>query len=206
MRPRICATPDLRIFALLEQGELRPRQCMGARRAFAEAVRKLDPAPYRVTAPAGALSRPGKWFISPTFRPIAELTAIRRWPSLAGARTTLGVPMFRDGQIIGAISFTVRKCAHSPTSRSSWSRTSPPRPSSPSRTRACSMSCANPAAADRDRRRAQGHQPLDLRSANRARHAGRSQRHGCARRTWLPLIAQGTLLISESHLRSAAPN
>ena len=36
------------------------------------------------------------------------------------------------------------------------------------------------AAANRDRRRAQGHQPLDLRSASRARHAGRIRRRGCA--------------------------
>ena len=36
-----------------------------------------------------------------------------------------------------------RRSGHSPTSRSSWSRTSPRRPSSPSRTRACSTSCAN---------------------------------------------------------------
>ena len=36
-----------------------------------------------------------------------------------------------------------RRSAHSPTSRSSWCRTSPPRPSSPSRTRGCSTSCAS---------------------------------------------------------------
>ena len=36
-----------------------------------------------------------------------------------------------------------RRSVRSPTSRSSWSRTSPRRPSSPSRTRACSTSCAN---------------------------------------------------------------
>ena len=36
------------------------------------------------------------------------------------------------------------------------------------------------AAADRDRRGAQGHQPLDVRSADGARHAGRSRRRGCA--------------------------
>ena len=38
---------------------------------------------------------------------------------------------------------TARRCDPSLTSRSSWSRTSPPRPSSPSRTRGCSTSCAN---------------------------------------------------------------
>src|SRR5262249_13016481 len=35
------------------------------------------------------------------------------------------------------------KCDHSLTNRSNWSRTSPPRPSSPSKTRASSTSCAN---------------------------------------------------------------
>ena len=36
-----------------------------------------------------------------------------------------------------------RRSGRSPTSRSSWCRTSPPRPSSPSRTRGCSTNCAN---------------------------------------------------------------
>ena len=40
-------------------------------------------------------------------------------------------------------SSTARRCGRSPTSRSSWCRTSPPRPSSPSRTRGCSTNCAN---------------------------------------------------------------
>ena len=40
-------------------------------------------------------------------------------------------------------SCTARRFGRSPTSRSSWSRTSPPRPSSPSRTRGCSTSCAS---------------------------------------------------------------
>ena len=48
------------------------------------------------------------------------------------------------------------------------------------------------AAADRDRRRAQGDQPLDLRSADRARHADRSRRRGFARRTWPPSLARKT--------------
>ena len=39
--------------------------------------------------------------------------------------------------------FIARRCARSPTSRSLWSRTSPPRPSSRSRTRGCSANCAN---------------------------------------------------------------
>ena len=47
---------------------------------------------------------------------------------LAGARTLIGVPLLKDGQVIGALEFTVRKCARSPTSRSNWSRTLPIRP------------------------------------------------------------------------------
>ena len=45
------------------------------------------------------------------------------------------------------------------------------------------------AAADRHRRRAQGHQPLDLRSAGGARHAGRVGRAAYAKRTWPRLSA-----------------
>ena len=72
----------------------------------------------------------------------------------------------------------------SPTSRSPCSKTSPSRPSSPSRTRGC---CVNertgiPAAADCDRRRAQGDQPLGLRLAGGARHAGRDAPRGCVGR------------------------
>ena len=61
---------------------------------------------------------------------------------------------------------TGRRSGRSPTNRSSCSRTSPPRPSSPSRTRGCSTNCASApttyrvaGAADGHRRRAQGHQP-----------------------------------------------
>src|SRR5262245_23168573 len=43
----------------------------------------------------------------------------------------------------GPLSSTARKSGRSPTSRSSSLRTSPPRQSSPSRTRGCSMNCAS---------------------------------------------------------------
>ena len=55
------------------------------------------------------------------------------------------------------------------------------------------------AAADRHRRRAQGHQPLDLRSADGARYAGRVRRRGCARRTWRRSFA-----MRATHYRQAA--
>ena len=60
---------------------------------------------------------------------------------LAGARTLVAVPMLKDNEPIGVILSIARKCVRSPTSRSSWCRTSPPKRSSPSRTRGCSASC-----------------------------------------------------------------
>ena len=69
--------------------------------------------------------------------------------------------------------FTARRCVRSPTSRSSWSEFRRPgrhrHREHPPAQRAARIA----AAADRHRRRAQGDQPLDLRSADRARHAGR---------------------------------
>ena len=53
------------------------------------------------------------------------------------------VPMLKDDELVGAIAIYRQEVRPSPTSRSSWCRTSPPRPSSPSRTRGCSTSCAN---------------------------------------------------------------
>ena len=91
---------------------------------------------------------------------------------------------------------TARRCVRSPTSRSSWCKISPPRPSSPSRTPGCSTSCAeSAAAADRHRRRAQGHQPLDLRPADGARYAGQSRPSGCARRIRLSSVGVRANLI-----------
>ena len=61
-----------------------------------------------------------------------------------GTRTFLAVPVLKDAEAVGVIIvYRRRRCAHSPTSRSRWCRTSPPRPSSPSRTRGCSTSCAS---------------------------------------------------------------
>ena len=61
---------------------------------------------------------------------------------LGGVRTFLAVPMLKENELIGAITVYARKSVRSPTSRSRWSRTSPPKPSSPSRTRGCSTNCA----------------------------------------------------------------
>src|SRR6266487_4335542 len=61
---------------------------------------------------------------------------------VAGIRTLVAVPMLRENEAIGSIAIAP-KSGHSPRSRSSWSQTSPVRPSSRSRMRACSTSCAN---------------------------------------------------------------
>ena len=62
---------------------------------------------------------------------------------IAGARTALAVPMLKEDELLAPSPFTAKRFGRSPTSRSSWSRTSPRRRSSPSRTRGCSASCAN---------------------------------------------------------------
>ena len=77
---------------------------------------------------------------------------------LGGARSTVCVPMLKDDVLVGAIFIYRMRFVHSPTSRSLWCRTSPPRPSSPSRTRGCSTNCAQSlAAADGDLRSAERH-------------------------------------------------
>ena len=70
-------------------------------------------------------------------------------------------------------SSTARRCGRSLTSRSSWSQTSPLRPSSRSRTRGCSTSCANPCSS-------RPRPPMCSRSSV-ARPASWSQ---CSRRCW----------------------
>ena len=59
-------------------------------------------------------------------------------------RTFVAVPMLKEGELIGAINLYRQEVQPSPTNRLSWYRTSPPKPSSPSRTRVCSASCVNP--------------------------------------------------------------
>ena len=62
---------------------------------------------------------------------------------VAGIRTLLCVPMFKDEEVVGSITIYRKEVRPLATSRLHWFRTSPPRPSSPSRTRGCSMSCVN---------------------------------------------------------------
>ena len=63
---------------------------------------------------------------------------------VAGIRTLVAVPMFKDNEPVGNITIYRREFGLSPKNRSNCCRTSPPRPSSPSRMRDCSPSCLNP--------------------------------------------------------------
>jgi GAF domain-containing protein len=60
---------------------------------------------------------------------------------LGGARSTVAVPMLKDDELIGAVVIYCQELR--PHRRSNWSRISPARPSSPSRTPASSTSCAS---------------------------------------------------------------
>ena len=64
--------------------------------------------------------------------------------NLEGVRTYAGCPNAEGERTDRCVSdVSGKKSVPSPTSRSSWSRTSPPKPSSPSRTRGCSTNCAS---------------------------------------------------------------
>ena len=62
---------------------------------------------------------------------------------LAGARSLVGVPMFKKNEVVGVIAIYRRRCAPSPISKSSCSRVLPRRRSSPSRTPVFSTSYAS---------------------------------------------------------------
>ena len=64
--------------------------------------------------------------------------------NLAAYGRLLAVPMLKEDELDRCIlPSTARKFVPSPTSRSSWSRTSPLKPSSPSRTRGCLTNCGS---------------------------------------------------------------
>ena len=140
MRTRLCEGHLARALALRRQtaGRCDPIQCFTSfrrqihrRDARAQPGRTCSTGCIRTRAPSTLQTLP---------RSPVSLPHVLQYER---ARTVLGCP-FAAGERIWSVlsSFIVRKSGPSPTSRSSWSKTSPLRPSSPSRMRGCSTSCA----------------------------------------------------------------
>ena len=92
---------------------------------------------------------------------------------MGGIRSLLVVPMVKDSCCSGQSEFFTKKSDHSMRSRLHSLRASPVRPLSLSRMRGLLDELRGiSSAADGDRRRTQGDQPLDLRSTGSARHVG----------------------------------
>ena len=75
--------------------------------------------------------------------------------TLGGARSIVYVPMLKDDVLIGVINIYRQEARPFTDKQIELCRTSLPRPSSPSRTRGCSMNCAIVGAADGDIRSAE---------------------------------------------------
>ena len=145
---RICEAKFGNLLAFAREAVPRGRDCT-AIPAFVEQWRR-NPVIYLASPgrPPRRVARTKQWSTLPICGPIqaylGNATRIRRCSSkLAGARTFFVVHCSRTMSWSAPSPFTARRCGHSPTSRLSWLRTSPPRPSSPSRTRGCSTSCAS---------------------------------------------------------------
>ena len=105
----------------------------------------------------------------------------RRSASSAARATVLVVPMLKDDELIGAIVIYRQEVRPFTDKQIELVRTSPPRPSSPSRTRACSTSCRDEICLEQQTataRGAQGHLQLARRAgAGVPGHAGERDAH-----------------------------
>jgi len=135
---RICGA-KFGVLWLSEADGFRSVALHGAPPSFAEARRRE---PWIRTPQGTALGR-----VAATKQAV-QVADIRKEPNfireskrfavleLAGARTMLNVPMLKEDELVG-------RFVPLPISRSSWCKALPPKPSSPSRTRGCSTSCAS---------------------------------------------------------------
>src|SRR6516162_2572987 len=100
---RICEA-NFANLALVQGGEFRMVAMHGAPRAFEDLRLRRDP-----KIPMGGITPLGRLFETKRIIHIADVTAEEPFASsavakLAGARTLVGVPMFKDNELIGAIS------------------------------------------------------------------------------------------------------
>jgi two-component system, NtrC family, sensor kinase len=105
---RICEA-NFANLALVQGGEFRMVAMHGAPRAFEDLRMRRDP-----KIPMGGITPLGRLFETKRIIHIADVTAEEPFASsavakLAGARTLVGVPMFKDNELIGAISIYRRE-------------------------------------------------------------------------------------------------
>src|SRR5262249_13933277 len=132
---------------LYEGGGLRSVASHNVPPAFAEARRRglLRPAPGGNLGEVLRTKQTVHTVDVAALRPYAERDpVVVAAVELGGIRTSLAVPMLKEGELMESSPFFAKKSGPSPTSRSRCSPVSRVRPSSPSRTRAFSMSYANP--------------------------------------------------------------
>ena len=119
-------------------------------------------------------------------------TARARHQKLAGFRTILGVPLLREGDVDRRVRADAARSAavHRQADRAGRDLRRPgrdrhrERPAVRGGAGAHRRARRSAAAADRDGRRAEGHQPLDLRPADRCSTRWSSRPPGCATPTW----------------------